>query len=226
MLKILLILSSLAQAAHWTDHALRLTGESLAVRNNAIRALKAIPNLDAELQAAFQTRQKYLALDVISALARQNLLPFLSTTLTTDESGATTLAVQSLLSEGTRERIVSIFRDGVASNGPPASRMVMWDTLGRLAVAVEQTQVLQALRDDSFEVRDAALYYTRLLARASKQTRWLVPLREALSLDPFQLRLRAIHAIHDLPASLKIEGRKLLELCRKDKVYLVREACK
>lgn len=157
----------LAHGDAWEQSALRLSGESDRVYRQAISRLKSIPHLNEKLKQALDenSRRTFLALDVISTLKIEALLPKLITSSEKDSSGFFYLAINTFLDATHVQAITTLYLDRLHNRQTSsASKIVLLDTLGRLQVRIPESELQKILnREDEPEVRSAVLYYLRSL---------------------------------------------------------------
>jgi hypothetical protein len=210
----------------WSREALKLTGESDLSRDQALKVLRRHPNIKKILKEQLQTGKRALALDVISALHFKNFIPTLLALAPEDETGATYLTINTLLTPKNAVKVIATYRTRLASETHPASLTVLLDTLGALAVQLPEKQLQGLLKSDSFEVRSAVVSYLRALVLRHKKPRYAALLKDVLVTSPFQLRIQGIYFASELEsksfASLKGE---LHRICTKDYQKPVIKAC-
>src|SRR3954465_979925 len=95
----------------WRHHARRLSGYVQTTQREAVRWLKSQKRLEKKLVPALETRDRYLALDVIAELQMTSLLPELFKWTTRDESGAVVLTINTLLTPQTRDSIIEHYEN-------------------------------------------------------------------------------------------------------------------
>lgn len=147
----------------WTELAKRFSGGGSLIRNQSIKNLKAIPNLEDRMRKELLGSQRLLALDVIATLKLESLLPDLIRLSGEDDSGFLYLAMNSLVTPQNQDQLRRLYY--VRVNSPHTSapaKVVLLDTLIRMRVRLTNSQLQNALiQDPSSEVRSAALYYLR-----------------------------------------------------------------
>jgi hypothetical protein len=227
LLALLTPLAAFAGSADWSVHARRFTGESASVRAQAIRKLRNFPGLEAELKKALGTRERFLALDVITTLKVSSLLPHLLKSSLTDDSGSTYHAINALITPGELPRIRKLYYQRLRqAEASPASKVVLLDTLGRMGVLLQENEARALLEDPWPEVRQAALLYLRQMVVKLRRPEYLALIRDALEAETFQLRAQAVFLIGELPGRERAQLRSaLLRRCGSDSHAVVREAC-
>ena len=211
----------------WTNYAAKLSGYSEAERRKAILALRPYPHLAEELKRQLLGEEKYLALEVISALGLSSFLPQLKSLSARDENGALYLTINTLVTKENYADISRFYVDRFRKRGPISdpALVVILDTLGRFDVALDEAEILEVYADRSPEVRSAVLYYVRLLGIEKKELVYKKLIKQALADPAFSLRLQALYLLGDL-AKLRISGiSTFLSLCAKDDNQDVREKC-
>jgi hypothetical protein len=104
-----------------------------------------------------------LALDVIATLSLEKLVPVVISKATTDQSGFFYLCLNRFFSSSHRAELISLYQKRLTdrSSSPPV-KMVLLDTLGRLKIALSESELRSLLiGSESPEVKSAALYYLR-----------------------------------------------------------------
>ena len=229
ILSLLLVMNSTDCSAgkdNWSELAQRLSGESEPARTKVVQSLWKIPSLEANLRRELVSEKRFLAVDVISALKLNSLLPDLLALSEEDETGFFYNAINSMITEKNRSEIMGIYRQRVIrEETPPAAKVVLLDTLGRLFIPLEVSDLKQLLVDISPDVRSAALYYLRSFILNTKNQDFLPLLSSVLSSEPFQLRVQAIHFLMEIDASLSSRFRSSVKDCLKDANLEVRKAC-
>jgi hypothetical protein len=212
--------------AGWTDHARRLTGESRAVRKNAITALKSEPQLERELKEALSDKDRFLAFDVIVALELRAMVPTLLKNAANDESGYTYHVLNSLASARDRAQILDAYVTNLRT-ASPAGKVAILDALSRTSRALPDATVDALFENEMPEVRSAVLSYVRngVLTHGRREDA-----RRVFSalLDPaYQVRLQALYLVSELPAPLRPKRivRAALERCQSDPFEAVRAYC-
>ncbi len=217
----LFILSALCfRKPSWTDYALMLSGESLKARQQAISALLAYNNLELILKTALKTENKYLALDVISALKLKGFLEELLDLSNNDSEGFFYLTINTLIDEKNKTFIAKTYIDRLKSKklSPSASAIII-ETLGYWGAILEE-KTLDELLGKSFEERMAMLTYIRYLAYKYKRNNYSKLLLKTIKMEPYQLRIKTIFLISEL-------GLPLLEerTCLNERNTEVRKIC-
>ncbi|MCB0405053.1 MAG: hypothetical protein KDD51_09720 [Bdellovibrionales bacterium] len=217
-----------AETAEWLRHAERLTGESEAVRERAIRRLKNVPGLEGQLTIALTGPDRFLAVDVIATLKLKNLLPLLIDLSRIDDTGTTYLAMNALMDKDNAPLLTKLYKDRLLANPPPAlaARMVIIDTFGRIGFQLAAQELNQLYSRGIYEVKSAVVAYARLRLRAGVGIEAHSEFLKAALKSPYQqLRLQALYAIKDLPSAQQSPWRERLETCVGDRQEKVRELC-
>jgi hypothetical protein len=129
----LLCLPSLLAAKTWQELA-RHVGPAEGDRQEHIDQLLEIKDLDKTLIKAIGTPDQGLALDVISALKKKDLIPNLLTSLTLDDTGFLILTINVFIAKGNYDKIFKTYKDLLAKPDlqSPANIIAMLEPLGRL----------------------------------------------------------------------------------------------
>lgn len=201
---LLLIFAVALKSDAWPQDALRLTGESESVRQQAIQRLKSRPHLTKELKKALHGDKQSLALDVIAVLGLQELLPDLLEASEEDESGFIHLTINSLLTRANRQQITKAYHQQLVcskrckTSGPV--QVALLETMGRLKEPLSTSLLLRLFRETDWpEVKIAVLGYIRSDLAEKKTARHLSLIRLALKSQPVQVRERALLLLSDLP---------------------------
>ncbi len=163
-LLILLIPPSFA-AVDWTEPALRLTGLGTGPKVRAVHQLKSMPDLNTRLRAALDGPYKLLALDVIAALRLSEFVAEMRDRAGLDESGFFYLTLNSFITPENQEEMYALYLTRLAeASGPPAAKVILLDTLGRVGVEIPIVELKKLLlTEPSPEVNSAAIAYLRLM---------------------------------------------------------------
>ncbi len=214
-------------AIDWRVAARRLTGESPAVREQAIIDLGLVENFDQVVIQALETRDRSLALDAITALKRTQLLPQLLTRIPSDSDGFIVHTINALLTKENMGQIGSIYLQYIAEEKgkrtSPGALLAMLETLGRLGFQPRVSDLERLLAHPFPEVRSAVLTSARSLILRFQKKQYLGLVGAALELEPFQLRVQAASLASELPD----RGQKLKHLrrCARDVHITVRGHC-
>ncbi len=220
--------TSFSSEPEWKTYAQRFTGESAWVREQAIHALKRIPDLDQILRNELQGKHRFLALDVISTLELRTLLPDLIRESESDVSGYTYHAMNALIHSQNRNEIALLYKKRLLSSRcSPAAKLALIDTLGRLHVSLSESQLRTLLKDPTIEVVSATLYYLREWILRLEQHEYIplleIPFRENAA---FQIKLQALSLVSELPRKLQAQARSIATRCLSESHIEVREACR
>ncbi|MBC7384537.1 MAG: hypothetical protein H7301_00055 [Cryobacterium sp.] len=191
-------------AASWTTDARRLTGESDAVRLRAISRLKATSDLSNRLEAAMKGADRFLALDVITALKIRSMMPSLLRYSAEENSGYAIHALNTLIEPSDRTAIFQVYRERLSNRSTSyPNQVALIDTFSRTAERLDLGLLTRLQDEGSVEVRSSILHYLR--AQVLNQSRQdLVSLVfRALSDPTFQNRLQAHYLIHEFSPGLK-----------------------
>jgi len=131
----------------WVKLAKRM-GRSDTDRRNSVRSLKRIEGLPQMLIAALDGKEKYLALEVISALSVKEAVPILLPLADRDENGVVHLTLAALIDDKNVRTIEAQFLERLSSvTRKPVSvvvQVILLDTLARLGTPLD-AKVLRAL---------------------------------------------------------------------------------
>lgn len=219
-----------AWAAEWTDHARRFTGESVKVREDAIKALRKDKKLTEKLKKAFGSTDHFLALDVITVLRMRSLVPYLMQVSEKDRTGYSYHALNAILVDKEIPKITALYKQRLAStHASPAVRMALLDSLSRLQVELDVPTLERFLKDESPEVRSSALYFVRNSLLRHQRKSYLPLFAISLADEAFQMRLQALHALSEMPLYLRVADHvdliEPLTKCLKDPVPQVKAFC-
>lgn len=217
---------------HWTKLA-KQVGQNEKHHDLAIRHLREIKNLDETLLKALETPQRSLALDVISALQLESMLPELLDRIAADEDGFLVLTLNSLLNSETKSLILDSYVENLNPDRPPvfsaAAIVAMLEPLGRLGIPLSKETLKKLFSHEYPEVKAAALDYVRMqVLRFSKRDHldWIM---KALKMNPVQMRVQAFFLIDEL--TTKPELAKLIdfnavsEACQNEKNQSLQRKC-
>lgn len=223
-----MLYANAAEVAEWLRHAERLTGESEAVRERAIRHLKKMRGLEGQLTIALTGPDRFLAVDVIATLKLKDLLPLLIDLSKIDDTGTTYLAMNALMDEKNAPLLTKLYRDRLLSEPPPAlvARMVILDTFGRIGYQLPAEELNRIYSSGLYEMQSAVVAYARSRLRAGVGVESHSEFLKAALHSPYQqLRLQALFALMDLPEAQLSQWREPLSGCLGDSEEKVREIC-
>lgn len=192
----------------WALEALRMTGESDAVRERALQRLRKMPGLENLLRQELSGARAGLALDVISALEIRSLLPDLLKSAREDQAGFIYLTLNNLMTSKNRRDLVRFYKKQVLCKFlcqiSDPGKVVILETLARLneELAAED---LQDLYSDSKwpEVQVAILDYVRAAVLKHKKENYASLLKLGLNSEVRQLREQAQAIFNELPQPLR-----------------------
>ena len=223
------LLSSRSQARDWSKEAVRLTGESQAVRGRAIMRLKKTPHLKEILRREIHGNRLAQALDVIATLELRDLLPDLIQLGTTDATGSVYSAINSLLNEKNLASVLPTYRKRLlcepACQASPAAQVVILDTLARAGLDLSSDELTRLLKSSQYEVKSAALEYVRSAIMTRGKFELLPLVQASLQANPWQLRLQSWYLISELPPQIKIRLKISKENCAQERNIEARGAC-
>lgn len=213
----------------WMEDALRLTGESRVIRKQAIERLRSTPDLSTKLKKALRGRNKFLALDVISALQLNELVPELMVFASTDSTGAGCLTISTLINSTNASSIANFYKERLADFQNPAFRVstvIMLDTLARMSVALPAGLLNAIFLQGKPEFRMAVLYYAGHFLLLERNPEYLEIVRTSLASSPYQLRVQALHLVMSLPNGFRRRLTESLQRCNEDRNKEVRALCR
>lgn len=229
----LLLGASTSHATLTWEQLARHVGHSENTRTAALRELRKFKNLNQTLMSALTSNKRALALDVISAMKIDALVPELLERVSADEDGFLVLTLNSLLSEENRSFIlgsyVSLIGSGANTGATPAALVAVLEPLGRLGIVLPRNSVANLMEHSFPEVRIAALHYARQMATVHRRHDYSSLAMRALRSQPFQLRLKAIYMIEELKerpeARIHFDVLGLVNACEKERAPAVKSRC-
>lgn len=224
-----------AAPAKWTDLA-RKVGSSEEGRDAALKELKAIPNLKAKLKKAIYTNERPLALDVISSLSLEELVPDLLLHVAADPDGFLTVAVNAMMHEKNQTLILKSYLESLeprnlsrVSNG---AVVAMLEPIGRMGVKLPRATLDGLKNHESPEVRGSTLYYLRIMSVRNRSFENLDIVTDLTKATEFQLRLQAlamtseIHALNQAPKPKGLLDKDEVKArCNQEKQKQIKTAC-
>lgn len=230
---ILIFLASLffaRPASAWLQDAFRLIGEAPAVRAQAIANLKSEKHLERKIKEALKGSYRGYALDVISALRMDSLLPSLLREAQKDASGLTYLTITELISAKNRKNILRIYEDRLLCFSPcqvsGPTQVILLDTLARAGVPLEIGSLHRLMEDSSWpEVRMAVMNYVRHFALTRKDNIYLPLIHDGLGDGSFQVREQTLYLISELGWKEQISALRVLKNCDADFTPTARKLC-
>lgn len=216
----------------WTYRARRVgMGETVAAREAALSSLRKEKNLSAKITAALDSKNRALALDVITALPLKNLVPELQSRAASDPDGFLILALSALLDEQNKDSILKTYTDALSNEAElsPAAIVSMLEPLGRLGQALPK-DVVERLAAHSFpEVRSSLLAYLRTLALTHNKRDHDAVISKFLTASEFQLRLQAISLLKEVASQTGktpiVEVAELEKHCQKERPTRIKDQC-
>lgn len=154
-----------AHAKPWQYWA-RYTGPAEKKRPQAISELNKIENLDALLLKQLGTNNQGLALDVISALGKQDLIPQLIKKIPEDDSGFLILTLNALLSKSNYKSVLTKYKKMLETQSETLSAaniVALIEPMGRMGCAIEMSSLKTLIKHPYPEVRSAVLNYARTI---------------------------------------------------------------
>lgn len=220
------LLSTSALASSWQELA-RKVGESEEGRQAVIASLRKIPQLKKKLEKAIYSKDRPLALDVISSLEMKEMIPDLLLHVPADPDGFLTVAVNSMMDSKNQRSILDSYVSNLSSSGVSFAAVVaMLEPLGRMNIALKRDVLNSLASSTSPEVRSSVIYYLRIMALRNKRYEHLDLLAQFLKSAEFQLRLQAVAVggeIGSRPGVPSIVDLK--STCEAEKTPSIRAAC-
>lgn len=222
------------KADSWTDLA-RKVGESEDGRADVIARLRKIKSLKTVLKKAIYTKQRPLALDVISALELKELVPDLLFHVPADPDGFLTVAINAMMDPSNQTQILKSYSENLNPNSidkvSAAAIVAMLEPVGRLSVVLSKETIAILEQHASPEVRASTLYYIRIMGLRNKHYEALETLTKMLKAGEFQLRLQAVSIgaellAQDASPKDKLPSRDTLkDVCDVEKTPSIKSAC-
>jgi len=213
-------------APSWMDLA-RKVGESEENRASVIAQLRQTPGLKSKISKAIYTKNRPLALDVISALEMKELIPDLLLHVPADPDGFLTVAVNSMMDSKNQKSILDSYKANLSQAGVSnAAILAMLEPLGRMNVVLSRDVLTGLAQSSSPEVRSAVLYYLRMMALRNKRFENLDLLAKLLRAPEFQIRLQAVSVSHEIGAHAGVpDSSEMKKVCEAEKTASIRQAC-
>lgn len=213
----------------WITDARRLTGESVLVREAAIARLRKAPDLQSLLQQGLRTGHRFLALDVITALALKSMLSELIVDAPQDTSGYTYHALNTLMDSENQPELLKIYVSRLGEKNSPAVTVALLDSLARTQEDLKTNLLDRLFNSEHPEVRSAALYYVRSRVLTFNRSSFIAYLDRGIRDETFQIRLQALVQLNEMSLSVRRKNRKSLmkslDSCRQDPVEEVKTLC-
>jgi len=216
-------------AQDWSDQARRLTGHSHETRTQALKELRSLDGLQGILVPALETKQKYLALEVIGALSLKWAIPHLIRLADRDENGVGYLTLNSLIDTENSTQILGFYLERLRSQNRTlpsvTAQMVILDTLGRTGTLLSEQELLFLMSSAPYETRSSVLYYVRLIAKQRGKALFPNVLKVALLDKAGTIRIQALHSIKDQTFAPPDSLKGILRDCTDDSLEAVRALC-
>lgn len=154
-----------AHAKSWKYWA-RYTGPAEKKRPQAISELKKIKNLNELLIQQMGTDSQGLALDVISALNKQELIPQLMGKIPEDDTGFLVLTLNALLTTENYKSVLNEYKKLIENKHEilsAANLVSLLEPMGRMGRAIKMDTLKVLVKHNYPEVRSAALNYARTI---------------------------------------------------------------
>jgi hypothetical protein len=202
----LLCLPSLLAAETWQELA-RHVGPAEGDRQEHIDQLLEIKDLDKTLIKAIGTPDQGLALDVISALKKKDLIPNLLTSLTLDDTGFLILTINVFIAKGNYDKIFKTYKDLLAKPDlqSPANIIAMLEPLGRLGEPIDTPALYQLIRHPFPEVRSAVIDYSRKMMFRYKNQKYHKVIAKAATDRTYQIQQQIESYLKELNEKPKVK---------------------
>ncbi len=219
--------------ASWQSLA-RKVGQSEEFRDRAIREVKRIPHLQAQLYRALSTEDRPLALEVIGALNLRSLLPDLLSRASGDEDGFTVLTVNALMTSKNSDQILTIWSRALANPDSVSVpvQIAMLEPMGRMSWKLPRTTLSKLAESRSPETRSSVLNYLRAMALRNGVLENLDLVTEMTRARETQVRLQAISISAEIsaqPRMFRLSSVKSIDelnsLCLRESGASLKEAC-
>ena len=224
-----LLLGSRGLAWDWSTEAVRLTGESNPVREQAIKRLKKVPHLKRLLRHEIHGDHLAQALDVIATLEVRDLLPDLIQLGVSDKTGSVYSAINSLLNEKNLASVLQIYRKRLLCEpncqASPAAQVVILDTLARAGIDLSAAELTALFKSSQYEVRSAVLEYVRSAILMHGKIELFPLVQTALLAKPWQIRLQSWYLVSELPPPIKTKLKISKSNCTQEQNLETRSAC-
>jgi hypothetical protein len=218
-----------ATALNWQRQALKLTGESDKIRASALKNLADISNLDEQLEKALAkgtNREQALALDTITALKLTKFAPQLRKLLARDQTGQMHLTLAMILDPDERQATqVAFLQELEKQRSTPAAQIAQLSVFSRWRLLIPVTVLRSLLNSESFEVRFAALSYIRAALLDGAESKYLPLVEQGLKGQPYQLRLRSLFLVYELPKRMRVKFITPLTGCSAEPHLAVKGLC-
>jgi hypothetical protein len=221
-----MLVGKAAAAPSWTELA-RKVGESEENRASVIAQLRKISGLKSKLSKAIYSKNRPLALDVISALSMKEMIPDLLLHVPADPDGFLTVALNSMMDSKNQKSILDSYVENVSSKGVSYAAIVaMLEPLGRLNIALSRDVLNSLASSPSPEVRSSVIYYLRIMALRNKRYENLDLLNGFLKSPEFQLRLQTVSVAGEIGARSGVPSvSEMKNVCEAEKTPSIRAAC-
>jgi len=207
MLGVLFLFSSQTLAKDWSYWA-RHVGPAEKKRTKAIQNLKTIPNLDQILLDKIGSSQQGLALDVISALEKRDLLYPLMDKILIEPSGFLVLTLNSLMTKDNRNQVLEIYFELMAKDFlqlSPANLVAMIEPFGRLGSKLPKP-ILEKYSQHTFpEVQSALLSYARQMIFEHRQVAYHQVFKKLKDTADYQLQIQIKSYMEEVEGDTKVK---------------------
>lgn len=224
------------KSIEWISLARSLTGESGWIRQRALNRLRAMKELDEILtyeirRSVFQNgklnTQRFLALDVITALDRKNLMPVLLSESLTDSTGYTYHTINTLLSSHNADQIIRRYHDHLMSYPTSSAvKLALLDTLGRMGFELSLSELRHLNQNASNDVRSGLLSYLREVMILKNRLQYQQLFSEFIMTGSFEVRMQALYLFEELLAQKKLKFKETGLHCESQRNKTIQKFCK
>lgn len=223
-----------ASASSWQELAKKV-GESEENRDAVMAQLRHVPGLKKKLAHAIYTKDRPLALDVISSLGYKEFVGDLLLHVPADPDGFLTVAINSMMEPSNQKSILASYVENLSSGTSSyAADVAMLEPLGRLGMVLSRDVLVALSASPSPEVRSAVVYYLRMMALRNHHYENLDLLAALLKSGEFQVRLQVVSVSSEILAAAALAHRsvagvpsfdQMKSVCGAEKTPSVRSAC-
>lgn len=223
---------------NWTVLAKQVgQSEDAKVIAEAVRKLKKKPSLSHDLRVALRTKDRPLALEVISALKISGLIPDLIKLAPSDPDGFLVIALNSMVTNQNQNLILGTYLDTLSPRHVKAvssgATVAMLEALGRIGERIPSSTASNLVQAKSPEVRGAILYYARMMALRHRNTDYTDVVDASLQAREYQLRLQAVSIASEILGASKkknlrvadFDRHDLVQTCEQETEAAVKETC-
>lgn len=224
------------KSVDWVKMARNLTGESESVRQKSLKRLRAMKDLDQVLTAeiekpAFENgklnTQRFLALDIVTALKRKSLMPVLISQSLADATASIYHTMNTLMTSQNVDSMMTLYHDRLLSY--PSSNTVkiaLLDTLGRTGFELSLAELRYLNRNASFEVQSGILSYMRGIMFLKNRLLYQNMMSEIMIAGSFEIRMQTLFLYEELLSQKKLKLKDASLQCLQDTNKAIQNFCK